>query len=164
MAVIELGGGGQITDRNYRVHDVPLRGFVYYAELLGIEPEGGCDERGTVTPAPIPDQLAVQALLAEYGGLLDLGPVTRTGSPCSPPSAATEVVPRENHEARPAGRLDPVRQPGDARGPHRGAAPANKYNIHTDRHIIGPPRIIASGGSPNRDRGPVRGLSDRSRR
>ena len=26
-----------------------------------------------MTPAPIPDQLAVQALLAEYGGLLDLG-------------------------------------------------------------------------------------------
>ena len=39
--VIELGGGGPITDRDYRVHDVPLRGFwSYYAELLGIEPEG----------------------------------------------------------------------------------------------------------------------------
>lgn len=39
--VIELGGGGEITDRDYRVHDVPLRGFwSYYAELLGIEPEG----------------------------------------------------------------------------------------------------------------------------
>ncbi len=40
--VIELGGGGEITDRDYRVHDVPLRGFwSYYAELLGIEPDGG---------------------------------------------------------------------------------------------------------------------------
>jgi anthranilate 1,2-dioxygenase large subunit len=40
-AVIELGGGGEISDRNYRVHDVPLRGFwSYYAELLGIEREG----------------------------------------------------------------------------------------------------------------------------
>jgi len=39
--VIELGGGGEITDRDYRVHDVPLRGFwSYYAELLGIEPDG----------------------------------------------------------------------------------------------------------------------------
>jgi anthranilate 1,2-dioxygenase large subunit len=39
--VIELGGGGVISDRDYRVHDVPLRGFwSYYAELLGIEPEG----------------------------------------------------------------------------------------------------------------------------
>jgi anthranilate 1,2-dioxygenase large subunit len=40
-AVIELGGGGEISDRNYRVHDVPLRGFwSYYAELMGIEREG----------------------------------------------------------------------------------------------------------------------------
>jgi len=39
--VIELGGGGVISDRDYRVHDVPLRGFwSYYAELLGIEPAG----------------------------------------------------------------------------------------------------------------------------
>jgi anthranilate 1,2-dioxygenase large subunit len=41
MTVIELGGGGEISDRDYRVNDVPLRGFwSYYAELLGIEPEG----------------------------------------------------------------------------------------------------------------------------
>jgi anthranilate 1,2-dioxygenase large subunit len=39
--VIELGGGGVISDRDYRVNDVPLRGFwSYYAELMGIEPEG----------------------------------------------------------------------------------------------------------------------------
>jgi anthranilate 1,2-dioxygenase large subunit len=39
--VIELGGGGPISDRDYRVTDVPLRGFwSYYAELLGIEPAG----------------------------------------------------------------------------------------------------------------------------
>ncbi len=40
-SVIELGGGGVISDRDYRVTDVPLRGFwSYWAELLGIEPEG----------------------------------------------------------------------------------------------------------------------------
>ena len=39
--VIELGGGGVISDRDYRVTDVPLRGFwSYWAELLGIEPAG----------------------------------------------------------------------------------------------------------------------------
>ena len=39
--VIELGGAGVISDRDYRVTDVPLRGFCsYYAELLGIEPAG----------------------------------------------------------------------------------------------------------------------------
>ena len=32
---------GSISDRDYRVNDVPLRGFwSYYAELMGIEPEG----------------------------------------------------------------------------------------------------------------------------
>ena len=32
---------GVISDRDYRVTDVPLRGFwSYYAELMGIEPEG----------------------------------------------------------------------------------------------------------------------------
>jgi anthranilate 1,2-dioxygenase large subunit len=39
--VLELGGGGEISDRDYRVNDVPVRGFwSYYAELLGIEPVG----------------------------------------------------------------------------------------------------------------------------
>jgi len=39
--VIELGGGGVISDRDYRVTDVPLRGFwSYYAELMDIEPAG----------------------------------------------------------------------------------------------------------------------------
>jgi anthranilate 1,2-dioxygenase large subunit len=40
-SVIELGGGGVISDRDYRVNDVPLRGFwSYYAEVMGIEPAG----------------------------------------------------------------------------------------------------------------------------
>ena len=39
--VIELGGAGVISDRDYRVTDVPLRGFwSYSAELLGLEPAG----------------------------------------------------------------------------------------------------------------------------
>ena len=40
--VLELGGKGEISDRDYRINDVPVRGFwSYYSELLGIEPEGG---------------------------------------------------------------------------------------------------------------------------
>jgi anthranilate 1,2-dioxygenase large subunit len=39
--VLELGGKGEISDRDYRVNDVPVRGFwSYYSELLGIEPAG----------------------------------------------------------------------------------------------------------------------------
>lgn len=40
-SVIEMGGGGPITDLDHRINDVPCRGFwSYYAELMGIEPEG----------------------------------------------------------------------------------------------------------------------------
>ena len=40
-SVIEMGGGGPITDLNHRINDVPVRGFwSYYAELMGIEPPG----------------------------------------------------------------------------------------------------------------------------
>lgn len=39
--VIEVGGKGEISDRAYRVNDVPIRGFwSYYAELMGVEPDG----------------------------------------------------------------------------------------------------------------------------
>jgi anthranilate 1,2-dioxygenase large subunit len=39
--VVELGGGGAISDRDYRVTDVPVRGFwSYWAELIGVEPPG----------------------------------------------------------------------------------------------------------------------------
>jgi anthranilate 1,2-dioxygenase large subunit len=40
-SVIEMGGGGPITDLDHRVNDVPVRGFwSYYAELMGFEPPG----------------------------------------------------------------------------------------------------------------------------
>jgi anthranilate 1,2-dioxygenase large subunit len=40
-SVIEMGGGGPIGNLDHRVNDVPCRGFwSYYAELMGIEPEG----------------------------------------------------------------------------------------------------------------------------
>jgi len=40
-SVIEMGGGGPITDLDHRINDVPCRGFwSYYAELMGMEPDG----------------------------------------------------------------------------------------------------------------------------
>ena len=40
-AVLEMGGRGPITNLTHRVNDVPCRGFwSYYAELMGLEPEG----------------------------------------------------------------------------------------------------------------------------
>jgi anthranilate 1,2-dioxygenase large subunit len=40
-SVVEMGGGGKIMNLEHRVNDIPVRGFwSYYAELMGIEPEG----------------------------------------------------------------------------------------------------------------------------
>jgi anthranilate 1,2-dioxygenase large subunit len=40
-SIVEMGGAGEISDRAYRVTDVPVRGFwSYYAELMDIEPVG----------------------------------------------------------------------------------------------------------------------------
>ena len=94
-------------------------------------------------PERLKDRLAVQALLAEYGGLLDLGRyddwLGLVAAECR-----YEVVPRENYDsglpvalilcdsrAMLEDRIAALRQ-------------ANKYNIHTDRHLIGLPRIVAA--------------------
>jgi anthranilate 1,2-dioxygenase large subunit len=40
-AVVEMGGRGALGDLTHRVTETPVRGFwSYYAELMGIEPEG----------------------------------------------------------------------------------------------------------------------------
>ena len=86
----------------------------------------------------------MQALLAEYGGLLDLGRyddwLALFAAECR-----YAVVPRENHEAGLPVAL--ILCDSRAMLEDRIAAlrQANKYNIHTDRHIIGLPRIIAAG-------------------
>jgi anthranilate 1,2-dioxygenase small subunit len=94
-------------------------------------------------PIPVAEWIAVQALLAEYGGLLDLGRyddwLALFAAECR-----YEVVPRENYDsglpvalilcdsrAMLEDRITALRQ-------------ANKYNLHTDRHVIGLPRIIAA--------------------
>lgn len=85
----------------------------------------------------------MQALLAEYGGLLDLGRyddwLALFAAECR-----YEVVPRENHDAGLPVAL--ILCDSRAMLEDRVAAllQANKYNIHTDRHIIGLPRIVAA--------------------
>ena len=40
-SVVEMGGAGEIKNLEHRVNDMPVRGFwSYYAELMGIEPQG----------------------------------------------------------------------------------------------------------------------------
>jgi anthranilate 1,2-dioxygenase small subunit len=90
------------------------------------------------------ERLAVQALLAEYGALLDLGRyddwLALFAARCR-----YEVMPRENDDAGLPVAL--ILCDSRAMLEDRIAAlrQANKYNIHTDRHIIGLPRIIAAG-------------------
>jgi anthranilate 1,2-dioxygenase small subunit len=97
-------------------------------------------------PIPVAERLAVQALLAEYGGLLDLGRyddwLALFAAECR-----YAVVPRENHEAGLPVAL--ILCDSRAMLEDRIAAlrQANKYNLHTDRHIIGLPRIIAAEAS-----------------
>ena len=94
-------------------------------------------------PERLADQLAVQALLAEYGGLLDLGRyddwLGLFAAECR-----YAVVPRENHDAGLPVAL--ILCDSRAMLEDRIAAlrQANKYNIHTDRHVIGLPRIIVA--------------------
>jgi anthranilate 1,2-dioxygenase small subunit len=88
------------------------------------------------------DRLAILDLLAEYGGRLDHGDyeawLRLFAAPCR-----YNVMPRENHErGLPVGliscntraaledRIEALQQ-------------ANKFNIHSDRHLIGLPRVIA---------------------
>jgi anthranilate 1,2-dioxygenase small subunit len=96
-----------------------------------------------MTPERMAELLAVQALLAEYGALLDLG---RYDDWLALFAAACryEIVPRENYDAGLPAAL--ILCDSRAMLEDRIAAlrQANKYNIHTDRHIIGLPRIVAA--------------------
>jgi anthranilate 1,2-dioxygenase small subunit len=87
------------------------------------------------------DRLAVYDLYAEYGALLDAGEYEKWlglfDAECS-----YHVAPRENYErGLPAGLIF-----CDSRGMLedriRSLREANKYNIHTDRHLIGLPRVL----------------------
>ena len=114
-------------------------------------------------PIPVADQLAVQALLAEYGGLLDLGRyddwLALFAAECR-----YEVVPRENYDAGlPVAlilcdsramledRIAALRAGEQVQHPYRPA-----------HHRPAPDHRRRSG--PDRDRGTVRGISDRSRK
>ena len=103
-------------------------------------------------------------LLADYGALLDHGNYAAWLGLFAP-ECTYNVVPRENYDrGLPVGliycdsramledRIMALRE-------------ANKYNIHTDRHLIGLPRLSSNQrarGRRARDRGALCGLPDRS--
>lgn len=92
------------------------------------------------------DRLAVQDLLAEYGGLLDLGRydewLALFAAECR-----YSVVPRENYDQGLPVALILCDSRGMLEDRIMALREANKYNIHIDRHLIGLPRIVAEGPS-----------------
>lgn len=89
------------------------------------------------------DRSAIYDLLAEYGARLDAGEYAEWLGLFAP-ECRYSVIPRENYErGLPAGliycdsramledRIMALRE-------------ANKYNIHTDRHLIGLPRFVTT--------------------
>ena len=91
------------------------------------------------------DRSAVLDLFAEYGGLLNAGRYDEWlglfAAECR-----YQVVPRENFErGLPAGLIfcDSRRMLEDRIMALR---EANKYNIHSDRHLIGLPRLVDGSG------------------
>ncbi len=85
----------------------------------------------------------MQALLAEYGALLDLGRyddwLALFAAECS-----YAVVPRENHDAGLPVALILCDSRAMLEDRIMALRQANKYNLHTSRHLIGLPRIVAA--------------------
>ncbi len=96
-----------------------------------------------MNPEFLAERLAVQALLAEYGGLLDLGRydewLALFAADCR-----YAVVPRENHDAGLPVALILCDSRAMLEDRIMALRQANKYNLHTDRHIVGLPRIVAA--------------------
>lgn len=93
----------------------------------------------------IADRATLWDLLAEYGALLDSAKYDEWLALFA--AACTyKIVPRENHDqGLPAGLID-----CDSRAMLTdrimALREANKYNIHSDRHLIGLPRLTSADG------------------
>jgi anthranilate 1,2-dioxygenase small subunit len=90
------------------------------------------------------DRAAVCDLLAEYGALIDLAKFDEWLGLFAE-ECRYQIVPRENFErGLPAALMfcDSRAMLEDRIQALRGA---NKYNIHTDRHVIGLPRVFDDG-------------------
>jgi anthranilate 1,2-dioxygenase small subunit len=91
-----------------------------------------------------PDRDAVCDLLAEYGSLIDEGKFEEWldlfAAECS-----YQVMPRENFDRGMPAALIFCDSRAMLEDRIRALREANKYNIHTDRHIIGLPRTLQGG-------------------
>jgi anthranilate 1,2-dioxygenase small subunit len=90
------------------------------------------------------DALAVYRLLAEYGALIDAAKLDEWlglfAEECT-----YHIVPRENYDRGLPAALVFCDSRAMIEDRIRALREANKYNIHTDRHVIGLPRILDDG-------------------
>jgi 3-phenylpropionate/cinnamic acid dioxygenase small subunit len=89
------------------------------------------------------DRLALLDLYAEYGGLIDSGDfdawLALFTAECS-----YHVMPRENYQQGLPAALIYCDSRAVLEDRIRALREANKYNIHSDRHLIGLPRIVGT--------------------
>jgi anthranilate 1,2-dioxygenase small subunit len=97
-----------------------------------------------IPDSPADNHFALYDLFATYGALIDAGEFDAWLALFAA-SCTYHIVPRENYErGLPAGLVycDSREMLEDR---IRALREANKYNIHTDRHLIGLPRLIGEG-------------------
>jgi anthranilate 1,2-dioxygenase small subunit len=91
-----------------------------------------------------PDRGAVCDLLAEYGALIDMAEFDEWLDLFAE-ECRYQIVPRENFDRGLPAALVFCDNRGMLEDRIRALREANKYNIHTDRHVIGLPRVLEDG-------------------
>jgi anthranilate 1,2-dioxygenase small subunit len=91
-----------------------------------------------------PDRAAICDLLAEYGALIDLAKFDEWLDLFAK-ECRYQIVPRENFDRGLPAALVFCDSRAMLEDRIRALREANKYNIHTDRHVIGLPRIVGDG-------------------
>jgi anthranilate 1,2-dioxygenase small subunit len=89
------------------------------------------------------DHAAIHALLAEYGALLDAGKYDEWLD-LFDAECRYNVVPRENYDRGLPAALIFCDSRAVLEDRIHALRATNKFNIHTDRHLIGLPRILGS--------------------
>jgi anthranilate 1,2-dioxygenase small subunit len=92
----------------------------------------------------ITDQAAVYDLFAEYGALIDMAKFDEWLDLFAE-ECRYQIVPRENFDRGLPAALVFCDSRAALEDRIRALRGANKYNIHTDRHVIGLPRILDNG-------------------
>ena len=90
------------------------------------------------------DRAAICDLLAEYGALIDMAKFDEWLDLFAE-ECRYQIVPRENFDHGLPAALVFCDSRAMLEDRIRALREANKYNIHTDRHVIGLPRIVGDG-------------------